>query len=105
VSRTESLTYRDVTQFVSSSSNFSSKTLSAGLTWDYPLPEYQYFRFGGTIDSAQLLTNSLGSALQATQWVQQNGHPYPRLAHDDTTNNEFVFYGTNFKSAELLTGW
>jgi len=105
VSRTESLTYRDVTQFVSSSSNFSSKTLSAGLTWDYPLTEYQYFRFGGTLDSAELLTNSLGSALQATQWVQQNGHSYTRLAHDDTTNNEFVFYGTNFKSAELLTGW
>src|SRR5579872_4027946 len=105
VSRTESLTYRDVTQFVSSSSNFSSKTLSAGLTWDYPLTEYQYFRFGGTLDSAELLTNSLGSALQATQWVQQNGHSYTSLAHDDTTNNEFVFYGTNFKSAELLTGW
>src|SRR5579862_1373752 len=35
VSRTESLTYRDVTQFVSSSSNFSQQTISAGMTWDY----------------------------------------------------------------------
>jgi len=105
VSRTESLTYRDVTQFVSSSSNFSSKTISAGLSFDYPLTEFQYLRLGGSIDSSQLLTNSQGSALQAIQWVQQNGHPYTRIAHDDQTNNEFVFFGSNFKSAEALVGW
>jgi outer membrane protein insertion porin family len=105
VSRTESVTYRDVTQFVSSSSNFSSKTVSGGVTWDYPLTEYQYLRVGGSADSSQLLTNSLGSALQAQQWVQQNGHPYQRIAHDDTSNNEYVFYGTNFKSVEGLIGW
>ena len=105
VSRTESLTYRDVTQFVSSSSNFSSKTISGGVTWDYPITEYQYLRVGGSVDSSQLLTNSLGSALQAQQWVQNNGHPYQRIAHDDTTNNEYVFYGTNFHSFEGLIGW
>jgi outer membrane protein insertion porin family len=105
VSRTESLTYRDVTQFVSSSSNFSSKTVSGGVTWDYPLTEYQYLRIGGSLDSSQLLTNSLGSALQAQQWVQQNGHSYQRIAHQDQTNNEYVFYGTNFKAAEALVGW
>jgi outer membrane protein insertion porin family len=105
VSRTESVTYRDVTQFVSSSSNFSSKTISGGVTWDYPLTEYQYLRVGGSIDSAELLTNSLGSAEQATQWTQHNGHPYSRIAHDDSTNNDYVFYGTNFKSFEGLVGW
>jgi outer membrane protein insertion porin family len=105
VSRTESITYRDVTQFVSSSSNFSSKTVSAGLSFDYPLTEYQYFRVGGSLDSSQLLTNSLGSATQAVDWVQHNGHPYQRTAHQDETNNEYVFYGTNFKSAEGLIGW
>jgi len=105
VSRTESITYRDVTQFVSASSNFSSKTASAGLTYDYPLTEFQYLRVGGALDDSQLLTNSLGSAEQAQQWVQQNGHPYKRIAHDDTTNNEYVFYGTNFRAAEALIGW
>src|SRR5882724_4217301 len=105
VSRTESVTYRDVTQFVSSSSNFSSKTVSGGVTWDYPISEYQYLRVGGSIDSSQLLTNSQGSALQAQQWVQQNGHPYQRIAHDDSSNNEYVFYGTNFKTFEGLVGW
>src|SRR6201986_1019161 len=105
VSRTESVTYRDVTQFVSASSNFSSKTVSGGVTWDYPITEFQYVRVGGSIDTSQLLTNSLGSALQAQQWVQNNGHPYQRIAHDDTTNNEYVFYGTNFKTFEGLIGW
>ncbi len=37
------------------------------MTFDYPLTEYQYLRVGGTVDSSQLLTNSLGSALQAQQ--------------------------------------
>ncbi len=37
--------------------------------------------------------------------MQQNGHPYTRIAHDDATNNEYVFYGTNFKSVELVGGW
>ena len=103
--RTISLTYRDVTQFVSSSSNFSSKTLSVGPTWAYPLTEFQYVRFGAVFESSQLLTSSLGSALQAQQWVQQNGHPYHRVGHDDTFNNEYVFYGTNFKDVQLVAGW
>jgi outer membrane protein insertion porin family len=103
--RTISVTYRDVTQFVSSSSNFSSKTLSFGPTWAYPITEYQYVRFGASLESSELLTSSQGSAYQAQQWVQQNGHPYHRIAHDDASNNEFVFYGTNFKTAELIAGW
>jgi outer membrane protein insertion porin family len=37
--------------------------------------------------------------------VQQNGHPYSRLAHDDATNNEFVFYGSNFHTVEAVVGW
>jgi outer membrane protein insertion porin family len=103
--RTISVTYSDVTQFVSSSSTFSSRTLSFGPTWAYPIAETMYVRAGAAFDSSQLLTNSLSSALQAQQWVRQNGHPYSRLAHDDATNNEYIFYGTNFKSAELVAGW
>jgi len=103
--RTVSLTYSDVTQFVSSSSNFSSQTLSLGPTWAYPITEFMYFRFGGSFNSSQLLTNSQGSALQAQQWVRNNGHPYARLARDDQTGNIFVFYGTNFKTFEAIVGW
>ncbi len=103
--RTLSLTYSNVTQFVSSSSNFSSRTLSLGPTWAYPIAETMYVRAGAVFNSSQLLTNSLSSALQAQQWVRQNGHPYSRVAHDDATNNEYVFYGSDFKSTEAVVGW
>jgi outer membrane protein insertion porin family len=103
--RTISLTYSDVTQFVSSSSQFSSQTLSVGPTWAYPITEYQYLRFGFSFNSSQLLTNSLSSAIQAQQWVQENGHPYSRIAHDDATNNIYIFYGSNFKTLEAVVGW
>jgi outer membrane protein insertion porin family len=103
--RSESITYSDVTQFVSSSSTFSSQTISLGPTWAYPITEFMYFRFGGAFNSSQLLTNSLTSAYQAQQWVQENGHPYSRLAHDPSSNNEYVFYGTNFKTTEGSVGW
>ena len=105
VQRTESITYSSVTQFVSSSSTFNSETLSLGPTWAYPISEYMYVRFGAAFTSSQLLTNSLSSAIQAQQWVQDNGHSFSRLAHDDATNNEYVFYGTDFKTLEGVTGW
>src|SRR5215475_10200088 len=89
---------------VSPSTNFDSKTLSVGPTWAYPLTEFQFIRFGAVFESSQLLTSSVGSALQAQEWVQNNGHPYSRVGHDDTTNNEYVFYGTNFKDVELVLG-
>jgi outer membrane protein insertion porin family len=69
LSRTLSLRYSDVTQFVSASSDFSSKTVAAGLEFGYPITEFQGIRFGGTLQSAQLLTTSSGSALQAREWV------------------------------------
>src|SRR5690606_6890383 len=52
VSRTISLTYRDILQFVSASSDFSSETISAGIDYSYPITEYQYLRFGLTLQSA-----------------------------------------------------
>jgi outer membrane protein insertion porin family len=103
--RTISISYRDVTQFVSNSSNFSSQTLSVGPTWAYPVSEFQFVRLGAVFDSANLLVNSQSSAQQAQQWVQDNGRPYSRLAHEDYTNNDYVFYGTSFKSVEFVGGW
>ncbi|MGC1728084.1 MAG: outer membrane protein assembly factor BamA [Steroidobacteraceae bacterium] len=103
--RTLSVTYRDSSQFVSSSSSFSSQTVSLGPTWAYPITESMYLRFGAAFDSSHLLTNSLDSSEQAQQWVQDNGHPYNRLAHDDSSNNEYVFYGSNFTTTEFVGGW
>ena len=105
VSQTLSLSYNDATQFVSSSSNFSSKTLTAGPEWSYPITEFQYLSFGAAFEDAQLLTSSIGSAEQAQHWVQQNGNSYSRLVHEDYSNNEVVFYGTNYHDVQLLLGW
>jgi outer membrane protein insertion porin family len=103
--RSISLSYSDVTQFVSSSSNFSSQTLSLGPTWAYPITEFMFLRAGFAFTSSSLLTNSTSSAEQAQQWVQENGNPYTRLGHDDASNNEFVFYGTKFNTLEAIAGW
>ena len=104
LSRTVSLRYSDVTQFVSASSDFSSKTIAAGLEFGYPITEFQGLRFGATLQRAQLLTSSSGSALQATEWVQKNGKPYSRSAMD-STGNLIEFFGSNYNTIEATAGW
>src|SRR5262249_26343606 len=32
-------------------------------------------------------------------------HPNRRIAHDDSTNNIFIFYGSDFKTLEAQAGW
>ena len=105
VGQTLSATYRDVTQFVSSSSNFASKNLSIGPTWSYPISEFQYLTFGAAFESSQLLTTSYSSAQQSNQWVLENGNSYTRLVHQDFTNNDYELYGTNFHDVLLVAGW
>ena len=105
VGQTLSASYRDVTQFVSSSSSFSSKNLSLGPTWSYPISEFQYLTFGAAFESSKLLTTSYSSAQQAQEWVQQNGHPYTRLVHEDFSNNDFQLYGTDYNDILLVAGW
>jgi outer membrane protein insertion porin family len=105
LARTFSLTYRDVTQFVSASSDFGSETIAAGIDFAYPITEYQTVRYGISLQRAQLLTNTLGSAVQATQWVRENGNSFTREVTNDPFFGDFTFYGTKFKTAELLLGW
>jgi outer membrane protein insertion porin family len=104
ISRTISLRYSDVTQFVSASSDFSSKSLGAGLEFGYPITDYQGLRFGLNLTRSELLTTSNGSALQATNWVQHNGKPYSRSAVDDN-GNIFEFFGSKYTSIEASAGW
>ncbi|MEO6185931.1 MAG: BamA/TamA family outer membrane protein, partial [Steroidobacteraceae bacterium] len=104
ISRTWSLRYSDVTQFVSASSDFSSKSLAAGFEIGYPISETQGLRFGVNATRSELLTTSSGSALQAQNWVQQNGNPYSRSAVDDY-GNVFEFFGSKFTAFELSAGW
>ena len=77
--RITSLSYRDITQFTANASALSSKTIQLGLEYAYPLTEYQVFRFGGALQSSQLLTSATGSAfaghrLGAEQRPPLHGH-------------------------------
>jgi outer membrane protein insertion porin family len=98
VSRTVSLAYRDITQFTSDASDFSTKTLSASVEYSYPLTEYQRLIFGGTWQSAELLSDSF-STFQAQQWVLNNGDSSSQIVPGG------VVYKTNFDTFEALGGW
>ena len=75
LSRQLSLTYQDITQFTSVTSDFSTTTLSAGINWGYLITEYQSLRFGFAYQDAELVT-SLYSSQQARDWVRSNGNPF-----------------------------
>ncbi len=98
VSRTISLAYRDITAFTSEASDFSTKTISASVEYSYPITEFQRIIFGGTWQSAELLSNS-SSSLQARDWVQSNGNS------DTSVFGGGAIYTTDFDTFELLGGW
>ncbi|HSD70579.1 MAG TPA: outer membrane protein assembly factor BamA [Woeseiaceae bacterium] len=99
VRRTVSLNYRDITQFTSGSSDFS--TTSGGVTVDYgyPITEFQSLSFGLNYQRNELLS-STSSTRQAQDWVSQNGDPFIT-----DIGGGIIFFGTKFDSVELLSGW
>jgi len=99
VSRTISLTYRDITQFVSASSDFSTESMTAGLDYGYPITEYQALRFGLSAQNSELLTSPTGSAQQAVEWVRNNGNSFV------VTQPGAVFFGTEYTTFEVVAGW
>jgi outer membrane protein insertion porin family len=99
VRRTVSLTHRDITQFVSGASDFSTTSSGASVEYSYPISEYQYLTFGLAYQQAELLTSN-GSTTQAQDWVTNNGNPFSEQATSSLT-----FFGTKFDTWELITGW
>jgi outer membrane protein insertion porin family len=95
VGRTLSLTYQDLKQFTSVTSDFSTKTLSGGINWAYPVSNYQSVRFGFAYQDAQLVA-SVYSSQQAIDWVNSNGRPY--AIADGVV-------GTRIRSLEVVAGW
>jgi len=95
VARSLSLTYRDLKQYTSLTSDFSTTTLAAGINWGYPITDFQRLTFGFSYQDAELLTSRYSSQ-QAFEWVRNNGSPYQIT---DTV------FGTKVQSLELTTGW
>jgi outer membrane protein insertion porin family len=72
LNRTVDFVYRDVTQLTSVSSEFSTKTWGAGLSYGYPVGERQEVRFGASWSHIELAT-TLSSSRQMQDWVERNG--------------------------------
>ena len=114
VSRTVGLQFRDVTQYVSAASDFSTTTMSATLEYGYPITEYQGLRFGLVAQHSDLIVNPANSAPEAVDWVRANGNPYvnvierefPGVDPDDPpTIIESILFGTKFNTFELVGTW
>ncbi len=112
LSRTISLSYRDSTQFVSESSAFSSKNISLGFTYGYPITEFMGISAGASLQHLDLLTYAASSALQAVDWVRANGHPYQGEAvstfiepDGTTTTSSTALDGSQFSTVELTAAW
>jgi outer membrane protein insertion porin family len=102
VSRTVSLSYRDVTQFTNGASEIDTKTWTLGLEYGYPVSEYSRLRFGVALQDAELVV-SANSSIQQIAWVSQNGNPSDQII--ETPGGLIGFTKTEFKAYELLAGW
>ncbi|HTY48991.1 MAG TPA: outer membrane protein assembly factor BamA [Steroidobacteraceae bacterium] len=113
LTRTYSLSFRDVSQFTSTSSDFSTKILTAGESFGYPLSEYQGVNLGLNVQAVQLVAVEGSSALQAQEWVRDNGNTYSSqavgLTFDPITasyiNGYYNVYGSKYVTPEVVGGW
>jgi outer membrane protein insertion porin family len=99
VRRTVSINYRDITQFTSAASDFSTTSAGGTVDYGYPISEYQTLSFGLTYQHSELLS-STNSTRQAQEWVANNGNPFV-----ENVGNGAVFFGTEFDTFELIMGW
>jgi outer membrane protein insertion porin family len=113
LSRTIGLQYRDITQYVSAASDFSTTTISASMEFGYPITEFQSLRFGLIAQVSDLVVNPRQSAPEAVAWVTHNGNPYTRVISGIAINPDCeappplatIVCGTKFNTFELVTGW
>ena len=103
VSRTVSLSWRDVTQFTDGASEIDAKTLTFGLEYGYPVSEFSRLRFGLAFQDAELTASENGSSIQQFEWVSNNGNPSREVI--ELPGIDAVFSKTEFKSYELIGGW
>ncbi len=112
ISRTTSLTLRDVTQFVAASSAFSTKQITGAVQWSYPITEYQFLSLGTSANKNSLVVSQGYSAQQSVDWVKQNGNAFQRALTDtngdgvvNSLDSPYTIYGSNFYTYELTGGW
>ncbi len=105
VSRTVAVSYRNYSQYTSSSSKFDTTTGAIGLDYGWPLSEFQSVRAGISAQHSDLFTDPNQSAAQSLQWVQNNGNPYTRSSNVGIPPIEYTYYGTKFDTFPISLGW
>jgi outer membrane protein insertion porin family len=90
--------YRDITQFTSATSDFSTTSTGATLDYGYPLSEYQSIGFGVQYQHAELLS-SFNSTQQSQDWVLNNGNQFIE------TGGGRLIAGTKFDTYEFIANW
>jgi outer membrane protein insertion porin family len=99
IRRTVGVNFREITQFTSASSDFSTTSAGATLDYGYPISEYQTLSYGLSYQHAELLASNR-STQQAQDWVLNNGDPFL-----ENVGTGGVFFGTEYDSVELIVGW
>jgi outer membrane protein insertion porin family len=99
VHRTLSVNYRDITQFTSAASDFSTTSAGATVDYGYPITDFQRLSFGLTYQHSEMVS-STNSTQQAQDWVANNGNPFI-----EDIGNGVVFFGTEFDTVEAILGW
>jgi outer membrane protein insertion porin family len=105
VSRTLSATYRSVSQFTSSASDFETDTGTLAVDYGWPISEFQSVRAGLAVQRSDLFTDPTSSAQEALYWVQNNGDTYTETVNSGVPPIAYTFYGTKFDTFELSLGW
>jgi outer membrane protein insertion porin family len=112
ISRTTSLTLRDITQFVAASSAFATKQITGAVQWAYPISEYQFLSLGTSANKNSLVVSQGYSAQQSVDWVRQNGNTFQRELQDtngdgvvNSLDSPYTVFGTDFYTYELTGGW
>ena len=105
VSRTISATWRRISQFTTSSSDFQTETGTLGLDYAWPVSEFQSVRMGIAAQRSDLFTDPNSSAAEALYWVQNNGNPYTEQQNVGIPPITLTYYGTKFDTFEYSLGW
>jgi outer membrane protein insertion porin family len=105
VSRTISATWRRISQFTTSSSDFQTETGTLGLDYAWPISEFQSLRMGLAAQRSDLFTDPNSSAAEALYWVQNNGNTYTETQSVGIPPITLTYYGTKFDTFEYSLGW
>jgi len=105
VSRTVSATWRRISQFTRSSSDFETETGTLALDYGWPISEFQSVRMGLAAQRSDLFTDPTSSAAEALEWVQNNGNTYTQIQTVGVPPIALTYYGTKFDTFEYSAGW